>query len=199
MQVRFVLAVTTIGMITVTESLPVRLIDPDAEPEFDPDDVYDGPSKSQKKREVEALQDLGTELVKLPDAQFKRIELPEDLRAAVAECRRITQNSALRRQRQYIGKLMRSIDPAPIQAQLDAFRGVSAAENAKLHQAEKWREKLIADNEALTRFLDTYPHVDVTHLRHLIRNTRDEAARNKPPKAFRELYRAIRAAMENTE
>jgi ribosome-associated protein len=186
-------------IITATERPAVRLIDPDAELEFDPDDVYDGPSKSQKKRDVEALQDLGTELVKLPDAQFKRIELPDDLRAAVAECRRITQNSALRRQRQYIGKLMRSVDPEPIRAQLDAFRGVSAAENAKLHQAEKWRERLIADDEALTRFLDTYPHVDVTHLRQIIRNARDEAARNKPPKAFRELYRTIREAMQHTD
>jgi ribosome-associated protein len=186
-------------MITATESHAVRLIDPDAASEFDPADVHDAPSKSRKKREVEALQDLGTEIVKLPDAQFRRIELPENLRAAVAECRRITQNSALRRQRQYIGKLMRTIDPAPIRAQLDAFRGASAAETAKLHQAEKWRERLIAGNDALTRFLDTYPQVDVTHLRHLIRNARDEAAHGKPPKAFRELYRTIRAAMENME
>jgi ribosome-associated protein len=184
------------AIITATERPAVRLIDPDAELEFDPDDVYDGPSKSQKKREVEALQDLGAELVKLPEAQFKRIELPEDLRAAVAACRKITQNSALRRQKQYIGKLMRSIDPAPIQAQLDAFKGVSAEENARLHRAEKWREQLIADNEALTLFLNNYPDADATHLRQLIRNARDEAARNKPPKAFREIFRVIREAMQ---
>ena len=187
------------AIITATESPAVRLIDPDAELEFDPDDVYDGPSKSQKKREVEALQDLGAELVKLPDAQFQRIELPEDLRAAVAACGKITQNSALRRQKQYIGKLMRGVDPAPIQAQLDAFNGVSAAENAKLHQAEKWREKLIADNEALTLFLNSYPDTDATHLRQLIRNARDEAARNKPPKAFREIFRVIREAMQKKD
>lgn len=186
-------------IITATESHTVRLIDPDAESEFDPDDFYSGPSKSQKKREVEALQDLGAELVKLPEAQFKRIELPEDLREAVATCRKITQNSALRRQRQYIGKLMRSIDPAPIQAQLDAFKGVSAAENAKLHQAEKWRDKLIADNEALTLFLDQFPDTDATHLRQLIRNARDEAARSKPPKAFREIFRVIREAMQKRD
>jgi ribosome-associated protein len=183
------------SIITATERPAVRLIDPDAELEFDPDDVYSGPSKSQKKREVEALQDLGAELVKLPEAQFKRIELPDALREAVAACRKITQNSALRRQRQYIGKLMRSIDPAPIQAQLDAFNGVSAAENAKLHQAEKWREKLIADNEALTLFLNQFPDADATHLRQLIRNARDEAARSKPPKAFREIFRVIREVM----
>jgi len=184
------------AIITATERPAVRLIDPDAELEFDPDDVYSGPSKSQKKREVEALQDLGAELVKLPEAQFKRIELPEALREAVAACRKITQNSALRRQRQYIGKLMRSIDPAPIQAQLDAFKGVSAVENARLHQAEKWRERLIADNEALTRFLDEHPASDATRLRQLIRNAREEATRGKPPKAFRELFRVIREAMQ---
>lgn len=182
-------------IITATESPTVRLIDPDAELEFDPDEVYAGPSKSQIKREAEALQALGEALVKLPDAQFKRIELPDNLRAAVADCRKITQNGALRRQKQYIGKLMRSIDPEPIQKQLDAFNGVSAAENARLHQAEKWREKLIADNAALTQFLDAHPDVDATHLRQLIRNARDEAARNKPPKAFREIFRVIRETM----
>ena len=184
-------------MITATESPTVRLIDPDAELQFDPDEVYDGPSKSQVKREVEALQALGELLVKLPDAQFKRIELPDALRAAVADCRRITQNGALRRQKQYIGKLMRSIDPAPIQAQLDVFNGVSAAENAKLHQAEKWREKLIADNEALTLFLNQHPGADATHLRQLIRNARDEAARSKPPKAYRELFRSVREILQS--
>jgi ribosome-associated protein len=186
-------------IITATESPTVRLIDPDAELEFDPDEVYDGPSKSRQKREVEALQALGEILVELPDAQFKRIELPDELRTAVADCRKITQNGALRRQKQYIGKLMRGIDPAPIQAQLDVFSGVSAAENARLHQAEKWREKLIADNETLTLFLNQYPDADATHLRQLIRNARDEAARNKPPKAFREIYKALREVMRQTD
>ena len=186
------------AIITATERPAVRLIDPDAELEFDPDDVYDGPSKSQKKREVEALQDMGALLVELPDAQFKRIELPEALKQAVAACRKITQNGALRRQKQYIGKLMRSVDPAPIKAQLDAFNGVSAAETAKLHQAEKWRDKLIADNEALTLFLNSYPNTDATHLRQVIRNARDETARNKPPKAFLKIIRLLREAMQKT-
>ncbi len=184
-------------IITATESPAVRLIDPDAELEFDPDEVYDGPSKSHKKREVEALQDLGEALVKLPDGQFKRIDLPENLRVAVADCRKITQNGALRRQKQYIGKLMRAVDAAPIQAQIDVFNGASVAENAKLHQAEKWRDKLIADNEALTLFLNNYPDTDATHLRQLIRNARDEAARDKPPKAFREIFKVIREVMQN--
>lgn len=196
MWLRFYRARNYNGIITATESLTVRLIDPDADLVFDPDEVYDGPSKSQIKREVEALQAMGEELVKLPDAQFKRIVLPENLRTAVAACRKITQNGALRRQKQYIGKLMRSVDPEPIQTQLDIFNGVSAAENAKLHQAEKWRDKLIADNEALTLFMNDFPNVDATHLRQLIRNARDEAARSKPPRAFREIFKVVREAIQ---
>lgn len=154
------------------------------------------PSKSQRKREAEALQDLGARLVALPETQFRRMALPEELREAVAQCRRIRENSALRRQRQFIGKLMRQIDPAPIQAQLDAFRGASARETAKLHQAERWRDRLIAGNDALTGFLDEHPHADATHLRQLIRAAREEAARAKPPRAARELFRTIRALLD---
>ena len=113
--------------------------------------------------------------------------------------RGIRSRAAAARQRQYIGKLMRAIDPAPIQAQLDAFKGVSAAENAKLHQAEKWRDKLIADNEALTLFLNQFPDADATHLRQLIRNARDEAVRNKPPRAFREIFRVIREVQQSRD
>ena len=180
------------AIITVTESPTVNPEQPKETDEI----IWDGPSKSQRKRDVEALQDMGTLLVKLPDAQFKRIVLPEDLRSAVAACRKITQNGALRRQKQFIGKLMRGLDPEPIQAQLDVFNGVSAAEIAKLHQAEKWRDKLVADNEALTLFLNKYPETDATFLRQLIRNARDEAARGKPPKAFREIFRVIREVMQ---
>ena len=168
---------------------------------YDPaDDLLDdeerGPSRSQKKRDVEALQDLGALLVELPPAQFKRMELPDELRAAVAACRKITQNGALRRQKQFIGKLMRGIDPAPIQFQLDAFNGVNAAETARLHQAERWRDKLLAGSDALTAFVNAYPAADATRLRQLIRATQDETAKGKPPKAFRELFKAVREVIQ---
>lgn len=159
------------------------------------DDTERTPSRSQKKREVEALQDLGAQLVALPPAQFKRMDLPEELRAAVAACRKITQNGALRRQKQFIGKLMRSIDAAPIQAQLDAFQGVNIAETALLHQAERWRERLMAENDAMTLFVNDYPGADATRLRQLVRAAHDEAAKNKPPRAFRELFQLIRESM----
>lgn len=161
-----------------------------------PEETYDGPSRSQKKRDVEALQDLGALLVELPAAQFKRMELPDALREAVAACRKITQNGALRRQKQFIGKLMRSIDPAPIQAQLDAFNGANAAETGRLHQTERWRDKLLAQGDALTAFMNAYPTADATRLRQLIRAAHDEAAKNKPPRAFRELFQVIREAIQ---
>jgi ribosome-associated protein len=183
------------AIITATESLTVRLIDPDADLKFDPEDVYDGPSRSQKKREVEALQEMGALLVELPAAQFKRMVLPDALREAVAACRKITQNGALRRQKQFIGKLMRSVDPLPIQAQLDAFNGSSVAETARLHQAERWRDRLLAESDALTLFVNAHPAADATHLRQLIRAAHDETAKNKPPKAFRELFRVIRVTL----
>ena len=159
------------------------------------DDSERGPSRSQKKREVEALQDLGNQLVTLPEAQLKRMDLPDELRAAVVACRKITQNGALRRQKQFIGKLMRSIDAAPIRAKLDAFKGVNVAETAKLHQAERWRERLLAGQDAMTEFLNTYPGADATRLRQLVRAALDETAKNKPPRAFRELFQLIRESM----
>lgn len=170
------------------------LIDPSDTPD---DNAERSPSRSQKKREVEALQDLGNLLVALPDAQLKRMDLPDELRAAVVACRKITQNGALRRQKQFIGKLMRSVDAAPIQAQLDAFQGVNAAETARLHQAERWRERLLAGQEAMTEFLSAYPGADATRLRQLVRAAHDEASKNKPPRAFRELFQLIRESMRS--
>lgn len=167
-------------------------IDP---PDSSDDDSERGPSRSQKKREVEALQDLGNQLVALPEAQLKRMDLPDELRAAVVACRKITQNGALRRQKQFIGKLMRSIDAVPIQTQLDAFQGGNAAETAKLHQAERWRDRLLADSEAMTAFMNDYPAADATRLRQLIRAAHDETAKNKPPRAYRELFQLIRESM----
>ena len=161
-----------------------------------PEETYDGPSRSQKKRDVEALQDLGALLVELPAAQFKRMELPDELRAAVAACRKITQNGALRRQKQFIGKLMRGIDAGPIQTQLDAFKGLNAAETARLHQAERWRDKLLAEGDALTAFVDAYPAADATRLRQLLRASHDETAKNKAPKSSRELFRVIREVIQ---
>lgn len=164
--------------------------------EFDEANEFEPVSKSQKKREMNALQDLGAELVKLSAAQLEKLPLPDELRAAVMDCRRFTKHEAIRRQRQYIGRLMRNVDPEPIQRQLDVWRGQSAQATALMHKIERWRDRLIAEEGALTEFIQEAPGVDATPLRQLIRNARKEAGENKPPKSSRALFRLIREALE---
>ncbi len=99
---------------------------------------------------------------------------------------------ARRRQLQYIGKLMRNVDPAPIQAQLDVFNGNSAAEVARQHRLERLRADYLEDEKVLTTIADTWPGADLQHLRNLRRNALKEREQGKPPKAFRELFRVLR-------
>lgn len=152
------------------------------------------PSKSQRKRESTALQDIGAELVKLPSDRLARLHLPDPLRAAVLEARRITSHGALRRQMQYIGRLMRDVDAEPIVAQLAELRGESAQAKAAFHTLERWRERLLAEDGALTEWLARHPRSDAQALRQLIRNARREATEGKPPRASRALFRALREA-----
>lgn len=168
----------------------------EAEDESEEELTWDGPSKSQRKRDMLALQALGAELVKLNKERLAQVDIPDDLREAVKEAQRIKSHGALRRQMQYIGKLMREVDPAPIQAKLDAWQGKSNEENARFHQMEKWRDRLIADDEAFAVFLNEHPQVDTQHLRSLIRNARKEQLNNQPPKSSRALFRLIRETVE---
>ena len=149
-------------------------------------------SKTKKKRAVEELQSLGVSLVTLAPAQLDAIELPEVLRAAVREAQRISSHEARRRQLQYIGKLMRAIDPEPLRAALGALAGSSAAARARHRRLEHWRERLISDDLALTEFASEHAGADLQALRALIRNARKEIAENRPPRAQRELFRVVR-------
>jgi len=162
----------------------------------DTPDFDDLPSKSQRKREMTALQDIGAELVELNDTQLASIDLPENLHAAVAEARKLRAHGALRRQMQYIGKLMRQVDPAPIREKLDGFRSTSAAETARLHRIKRWRERLLEDPAAVAEFIAAHPGTDSQQLRTLIRNTAEERARGKPPKHFRALFQMIRSVID---
>jgi ribosome-associated protein len=160
-------------------------------PDFD-----DLPSKSQRKRDMDALQDIGEELTQLNQQQLDSIDLPESLRDAVLEARAMKRNEARRRQMQYVGKLMRQVDPLPIRAKIDGFLSVSAEHTAQLHHIERWRERLIDDPQAISEFIAAYPEADSQQLRTLIRNTADERARGKPPKNFRALFQMIRGLTE---
>jgi ribosome-associated protein len=154
---------------------------------------YRGPSKSQLKREMTALQQLGAELVELPRERLAKIDMPERLREAIADAQRITKHEARRRQMQYIGKLMREVDPAPLREALDEIKGVSAAANARQHRLEKLRARLMEDEAAFNELARDYPAADIQHLRQLRRNALKEILQNRPPRAFRELFRELRA------
>lgn len=155
-------------------------------------------SKSQRKRDMNALQAIGEELTQLNEQQLASIELPESLRDAVLEARAMKRNEARRRQMQYVGKLMRQVDPAPIRVKLDGFLSVSAEHTARLHRIERWRERLLADPQSVSEFIAEFPATDSQQLRTLIRNTEQERARGKPPKNFRALFQMIRDVMESS-
>ncbi|ADG16255.1 ribosome biogenesis factor YjgA [Paraburkholderia atlantica] len=158
---------------------------------------YDRPSKSQVKREMQALQDLGAALVALPKDALKRMPMPEKLDEAVREARRITDHEGKRRQIQYVGRVMRSLldtETAALRTALDTYNGVNKTETAKLHWIERTREKLLADDAALTEFIRQHPAADPQQGRTLIRNARKEAQQSKPPRYFRELFQWIKNA-----
>lgn len=159
------------------------------------DDFIEPPSKSSLKREMHALQDLGEQLVALSPERLKKVPLPDSLYEAVRAAQGFRME-ARRRQMQYIGKLMRKIDPAPIQAQLDIFSGNSAAEVAKMHRLERLREQLLEDDKTLGTIAETWPEADLQYLRTLRRNALKEREAGKPPKSFREIFRVLRELQE---
>ena len=138
------------------------------------------------------LQSLGTELVALSTDQLKKIDLPEDLREAVRAAQRITQHEAHRRQLQFIGKLMRSLDDAPIRAALDEINGLSAAATARMHALEHLRTRFLEDEKVIGEIAVAHPDADLQYLRQLRRNALKEQELGKPPRAFRELFRVLR-------
>ena len=158
----------------------------------DDQDLPDRPSKSQKKRDAHALQDIGTQLVALSAEQLKRIDMPDSLRIAIAETQRTRSHEGLRRQMQYVGKVMRGVDTAPLIEALDVIRGQSAAAVAREHMLERMRERLMADEQVLGDIATQWPGADLTRLRTLRRNALREREQNRPPRAFREIFRELR-------
>ena len=157
----------------------------------DEDDFLEPPSKSSRKREMQALQDLGEQLVALSPERLKKVPLPETLYEAIRAAQGFKME-ARRRQLQYIGKLMRKIDPEPIQAQLEIFAGNSAAEVAKMHRLERLREQLLEDEQTIGTIAETWPAADLQYLRTLRRNALKEREAARPPKSFREIFRVLR-------
>ncbi|GAD21537.1 hypothetical protein AVS7_01297 [Acidovorax sp. MR-S7] len=170
-------------------------------------------SKTDLKRESEALQSLGQALLTLRGDLFARLELPEKLQEALAEAKRITNFEGKRRQMQFVGKLMRKLEDAQrdaIHAALDEQQNGSAAEKLALHQAEHWRDRLIADDGALAQWLEQFPRTDTQQIRALIRQARKDAPAAHDAKvaesqglaprkgrAYRELFQLVREQMQD--
>lgn len=150
------------------------------------------PSKTKIKKQMHELRDLGEELTGLGKDQLAQLDIPESLRDAIREMGRMKSFGAKRRQIQYIGKLMRDIDPAPILAKLDTWKGVSKQHIGYMHQLERWRERLLESDTALTELLSAYPETDVQRLRTLIRNSLKEREAGKPAKNYREIFQVLR-------
>lgn len=148
-------------------------------------------SKTQRKRQMTELQDIGAALVRLSPEQLARLELPEALREAVLQCKRLTKHEAIRRQKQYIGRLMRDVDAGPIVDQLTALEAPTRKQTALLHLAEKWRDEMLHDAQAVERFAREFPHVDLPRLRALAASAGEERRAKRAPKHFRELFHLI--------
>jgi ribosome-associated protein len=156
------------------------------------------PSKTRRKQSMHDLQDIGERLVELSPERLDELRLPDSLRDAVIDARKITKHEARRRQMQFIGRLMRDVDAVPIRAAFARWDGQSADAVRALHGVERWRERLIDDDEALTVFINAHPSADIQAIRVAIRETRKErnAVPPRAPRHFRELFRLVRDAMQ---
>jgi len=156
------------------------------------------PSKTALKKQAHEQQALGEALAALPDARLAAIEMPEALRDALHEYQRTRSHEGRRRQRQHIGKLMRQADVEPLQQAVAEAQLGRAHDALALHRAEHWRVELVADDEALTRWLAAYPDTDAQRLRTLIRNARKDAAlphEQRHGRAWRELFQFLKPAL----
>ncbi|SFQ00880.1 ribosome-associated protein [Nitrosomonas cryotolerans] len=156
------------------------------------------PSKTQRKQAMHALQEMGEQLTALELKRLHELDLPEILMDAILAAKQIHQHGARRRQMQFIGKLMRKIDVTLIQEKLFAWQNTSLQQTTRLHQLERWRDRLLADDQSFTELAQNYPTADIQHLRLLVRNTHKEKLTNKPPKSFRLLFRELQAIMTET-
>jgi len=154
-------------------------------------------SKSQLKRESQALQDMGSQLVEMPEGQLNKFELPENLKDAIYEARRLKNREGKRRQLQYIGKLMRTADISFIQRTLDMMDHQSQTYRQHFQQLENWRDRIINEGPtAIEALIEKYPQADRQQLRNLQRQASRELAEKKAPTAARKIFAYLRELSE---
>lgn len=160
------------------------------------------PSRTQQRVEALEIRALAEKLVALPPARFAKLPIPEELLPHILETQRIKSHIAHKRQLQYLAKQMRKQSDEVLEAirlAVDDSGEAVRAQTAQLHLIEQWRERLLAEGDAaLASLLDEYPSADRQHLRQLIRNAAEEKAKNKPPRAFRELFQEVKALLADT-
>ena len=187
-------------MIATPPSSPGPMRHTPSQPPHDEDDADDTgfdhrPSKTRLKAQAHALQALGAELAELPPKRLAALSMPEGLRDALAELRRTRSHEGRRRQLQFVGKQMRFADEAPLREAVAAFKLGSAKDTLRLHETERWREELLAGDEALTRWAQTFPGSDLQQLRSLVRAGRKDAAlapEQRSGRGYRDLYQFIK-------
>ncbi|HHF7344715.1 TPA: ribosome biogenesis factor YjgA [Legionella feeleii] len=153
-------------------------------------------SKSQKKRDADALQKVGVKLIALSLSKLDTLPLPPNLRQAIIDAKSIKSHGAIRRQAQLIGKLMRAADNEAILAAYETIIAEDSAQTAAFHELEQWRDRLINEGkEALTEFIDAFQPTDVQQLRQLVKKAVDEQNSGKPTGASKALFRFLRACL----
>ena len=164
------------------------------------EDRDQGPSRSAQRRDALAVLEMARQLVELPEAVLARIGMDEDLRELVRTSRKITAQIARKRQIQYLAKHLRRLDEealAVIRSALQHDRAEHLREARALHAVEHWRDRLLEEGDAaLSELLEHYPQADRQHLRQLARNAHQERLKNKPPHAYRDLFRELRELLE---
>jgi ribosome-associated protein len=163
----------------------------------DADDVAEAPSKSERKRAMHELQALGEALVELDPGRLAALDIPERLADAIAQARGITKHEGRRRQLQYVGKLMRDVDAAPIKAALMQWQRGSNVARARFARLEHWRDRVLAESDGLAHFVAAFPNADHASLTALVNDARAERARGGPPHKSRALFRALTRVVDD--
>jgi ribosome-associated protein len=149
-------------------------------------------SKSARKRDAASLQELGVKLSALPDQEIKALDLPDNLFVALRDLRRLPSHGAQIRQRQYIGKLMRDIDPEPVLAKLAERKQRHDLEIRHFQEIERWRDRLLSEASGLDELLQEYPHADRAALAKLLEKAEKERREQRSPVGARELFAFLR-------
>jgi len=167
-----------------------------SEREDHPGEEIEWVSKSAMKREMDSLQAMGERLTQLNAEQLAQVPISDKLLSAIEEYHRLKKNEAMRRQRQYIGRIMRTEDADSIAEVMERFDASKAAHVQHFHELEQWRARLIDDPSAMTELLEKYPKADVQHLRQLVRNAAGESRRGVDKGSSKKLFRALRELAE---